>query len=296
MTTHPVTLLSKQDNSANVVFAEGFEARYVRREEEYIIVYLSSHTGCSQACRMCFLTQTGQTAMKAATAEDFMQQAHAVLQIYQARVNSGQEPAAKRINFNWMARGEPMLNQHLWVRWNVLSMKLAALAEIHGAKEVAFNISTIMPFGMEKFVHYDGPHQPTIYYSLYSTNEKFRKRWLPRAKPVDQALKILRDWQRKNKGKAVIHHPLIADENSMIEEASRIGLAVEAHDLDARFNLVRYNPYSEAQGREASEEAIQVYFSEITRYMTVPGSRIVPRIGFDVKASCGMFVNEIPVT
>jgi hypothetical protein len=46
------------------------------------------------------------------------------------------------------------------------------------------------------------------------------------------------------------------------------------------------------QGKEPPEDVFVAYFQAITPGMKVPGSRIVPRVGFDVKASCGMFVEH----
>jgi 23S rRNA (adenine2503-C2)-methyltransferase len=84
------------------------EARYVRRCPDYFVVYLSSQTGCAQGCRMCHLTATGQTRLRDATADEMVEQARTVLDHYRREA-----PPARRVHFNFMARGEPLANRAL---------------------------------------------------------------------------------------------------------------------------------------------------------------------------------------
>ena len=113
----PIKILkSTEDASVNFVLSGDypgyFEARYVRRpplksgDPEYFACYLSSQSGCKQACRMCHLTNTKQTQAENATLEIFLEQAEIVLKHY----NENCAPA-KIVHFNFMARGEALSNE-----------------------------------------------------------------------------------------------------------------------------------------------------------------------------------------
>lgn len=265
-----------------------FESRYVRRTDDYFIAYLSSHTGCNKACRFCHLTATGQTMMRDATIHDYMEQARLVLYHYRT-----ENSPANRVNYNFMARGEPLSNRHLTSQWHNLEQQLSGLAAFWGVKETKFNISTIMPKEMIDIDLIDvfGRSELVMpYYSLYSLKERFRKRWLPKAIEPRLALRKLADWQQASGQDVALHWAFIEGENDDEETLEEIVNAVREVDLRAKFNLVRYNPYSDRQGKEPSEEIIERNFQFMADALGHPGSRIVPRVGKDVNASCGMFI------
>lgn len=79
----------------------------MRREEDYFIIYVSSQSGCDQACRMCHLTATGQNKLDDSTLEDFIIQAKKVYSHYDE-----QSVKAKVVHYNFMARGEPLNNRY----------------------------------------------------------------------------------------------------------------------------------------------------------------------------------------
>ena len=175
-------------------------------------------------------------------------------------------------------------------------MKMYRLGLKPDIDQVEYNFSTIMPVanGSTQFNHLaryaHAEINPTIYYSLYSVNPDFRKRWLPKAMPVKDALRHLHAYQVFTDKPIVFHWAYIEGENDSEAEAAEIARLIKEYNIRGRFNLVRYNPFSEDQGKESSEEVLQARFEQISAVMTEPGSRIVPRVGQDVHASCGMFV------
>lgn len=298
----PKVLFSKIDESVNFVFPNGLEARFVHRPDtDYFIVYLSSHRGCDQACRFCHLTQTKQVDMTPATTSEYMMQTDSVMKHYLNLLLNEKIDYLKKVNFNWMARGEPLLNPDIRSNWGYIAAGCHHEAFKVGINSINLNISTIMPSIEEPlrcFYNKEFPnHLPRIYYSLYSVDPQFRKRWLPKAMEPQKALAYLKEYQSKsadwsgNEAEVILHWAFIEGQNDSKEDVDRIIDLVEKSGVRTRFNLVRYNPYSPTQGRESSEEVIQERFEQFSSVMKVSGSKIVPRVGKDVFASCGMFIN-----
>jgi adenine C2-methylase RlmN of 23S rRNA A2503 and tRNA A37 len=284
---------SKEDVSVNWDRAADvgrLEARYVRRGVDSFVVYLSSQTGCAQACRMCHLTATGQTHHRDTTLDEFIEQAKVVLDHYARQ----EVPPARTVHFNFMARGEPLASRVLLARGDELLGELSRMA-------VALNlrprhlISTIMPkeFGNTRLEDIFLVHQPEFHYSIYSVSERFRRRWLPKALPVADALDRLSSWQRNTLKLIVLHHAYIAGENDSEGDVHAICDALEERGLMAHINIVRYNPHDPAKhGVEPPEEVVErnaaIYRSRLPNGRVI----VIPRVGFDVAASCGMFLGS----
>jgi adenine C2-methylase RlmN of 23S rRNA A2503 and tRNA A37 len=271
------------DRPANV---GRIEARYVRRCPDYFVVYLSSQTGCAQGCRMCHLTATRQMRLRDVTPGEMIEQARTVLDHYRREA-----PPARIVHFNFMARGEPLANQALLSDADGLLGDLSRLAvELH--LRPRHLVSTIYPkeLGDRLLEDIFVTHHPDIYYSIYSMSDRFRRRWLPRALSAETALDRLASWQRSTHKFVSLHHAYIAGENDAEGDVHAICDALESRGLMVHVNIVRYNPHDPARhGVEPSEEVIErnaaIYRARL------PNARvsIIPRVGYDVAASCGMF-------
>lgn len=282
-------LNSKLDHSVNFVEEQlvGFiESRFVRKCDDYFVAYLSSQTGCNRGCTFCHLTVTGQTSFVDSSHNDFMAQAIQVFKHYRK-----ENKPAKYMHYSFMARGEPLSNKILLDSGDELLSKLGQVAKEEGLP-AKFNISTIMPMTLKKsLVNVFNYVNPTIYYSMYSTNQEWRDKWMPSALPVEEAVSKLKEYQTFSKKIIKIHHPFIDGENDSEKDVHAVCDLLEKYNLICEFNLVRYNPASSAQGKESPENIINRNVEIIqNRFNFNSKVQIIPRVGFDVKASCGMFV------
>jgi len=273
-------VLEAEDGSRNFIWDRGegqaLEARYVVRDKGELICYLSSQTACMRACRMCHLTRTGQVHPSNATLDDFMMQAKTVM-------DYADNGSFDRIGFNFMARGEPLDNPT--VR-NTLLTNLGELALFRGIKP-RFKISTIMPQGIRPSLMALFPLiHPDIYYSLYSVRTKFLKRWFPKAIDPQAGLRRLREWQEFSHKIPRIHLALIKGENDGAEELEDLCTTIKRSEVRVDFNIVRYNPYDNLSEEGDWQLAKTVFENEM------PDSKVkvIPRVGYEAKASCGMFV------
>ena len=278
-------LNSNIDQSINFVENQlvGFlESRFVRKCEDYFICYLSSQTGCNRGCTFCHLTATKQTTFTDADMNDYTSQAMRVMRHYK------DQPRAKYIHYNFMARGEALANENFLNNADSILWQLGDMA----AREklgVKFNVSTIMPrtfrkslLEVFKIIH------PTIYYSFYSSREDFRSKWMPGAMSTDEALPRLKEYQKYSKKKVKIHHAFIKNVNDSLDDVKGMCDLLNTHELDVEFNLVRYNPASPEQGVESDQQIIDSNMNYIKNNIS-GGAKIIPRVGEDVFASCGMF-------
>lgn len=284
-------LVSKIDSSINFVEQQltGFiESRYVRRSADYFIGYLSSQTGCSHMCKMCHLTQTGQTMNTNCSKDDFLGQMSNILNHYDYESPKDWISPAKYMHVNFMARGEPLANPD--VNGDLLLNIYSHIREKLNMP-VKFNISTIMPktFKDKSLVKLFQPMSPTIYYSIYSIRDEFRKKWLPAAMPINLALEKLAEYQKMTQKVIKFHGAFIKGENDSYPDVIQMVKYIRESGIKhSEFNIVRYNPFSEHQGQETDEFRLkQIMYT--MQSMGVP-TKIIPRVGEDVKASCGTFI------
>lgn len=114
---------------------------------------------------------------------------------------------------------------------------------------------------------------------------------MPAAMEVDEAVRMLKEYQNFSKKIVKIHYAFIAGQNDSKEEVNFVCDVLEKHNLICEFNLVRYNPASSEQGVESSVDILNRNTEIIkNRFSFTSKVQIIPRVGFDVKASCGMFV------
>ncbi len=281
MSAPSLTLHSQLDRSVNFVERLGpgqaLESRYVRRSDDELIVYLSTQTACAQRCRFCHLTTTGQVQAEDAEIEEIVEQARRVLIHYEKRTAG---PPARIVNFNFMARGEPMANRSL--AWADMLDELSMQGAYRDLLP-RFKISTILPSGMPSLESLFGPYAPDIYYSLYSVQEDFRKRWMPGALPSAQGLDLLEAWQQHSHKIPRIHLAIIEGENDAAWQLSQLGETVTRR-IRADFNIVRYNPPDD----RTREGDFSLAYNILRNFGP---TQVVDRVGLDVHASCGMFYN-----
>ena len=285
-----IALKSTLDNSVNFVEKASnvgyFERRYVRRDNDKVLAYLSSQSGCDMACRMCFLTANGETALDNATLSDFLTQAADVLAHYD------QQTPANMLHYNFMARGEPLNNPLILSDSTLL---LSSLKKLANERDLAckFLISSIFPntMGDREFKDIFPEILPEIYYSLYSVNPAFRRRWLGKALPAEVGLDKLKAWADFSGKTPKVHFAFIEGQNDSEEDMVAMAEAINARGLKVNINIVRYNPASARYGAESSEAVIERNVQILRELVQPTKLRIVPKVGFDVNASCGMFIN-----
>ena len=306
-----IILLSNLDDSVNMVSSgedgKYIETRIVQRQQDELIIYVSSQTGCHQSCRFCFLTQSGQTSTDYESWEGIYTQINLALKNTRTRIDTS---IINTVNINFMARGDLLSNRYLLESWNYVVNRIINLIHLrlHDSIDVKFKISTIFPndmyhqgFNYDERVYTPEPEwlnkvlmaHTEIYYSLYSLNPTFRKKWIPKG----SSPKLIGDWFGGSRviddiSKFRLHYALIKGENDSASDANDILNWLVKYNIQTKINIVRYNPYDPSCGSESDDKSIADYISILEAHPNVHSVQLVPRVGTDVKASCGQFIES----
>lgn len=295
-------IVSKLDSSINFIKKYDksmVEARYVRRNKNYISAYLSSHNGCIMNCKFCWLTQTKQTEFKHVDNNLYKEQLDNILD-YATTIDNQNDRSNIRININLMSRGEPLGNKFILNKYNDFYNSLQTSVYNHGYDKMKINLSTIMPVGLKDKKLFDIFNQTpvNIYYSIYSINNEFKKKWIPKAMDTLLALEKLKEFQDLTGQVITFHFALINGENDDINDIQRLASTIDKFQFNrTKLNIVRFNPHPNLKYIEPNIEKINDIFNILNSVMkdntiSTNKSRIVPRIGSDVYASCGMFIDN----
>jgi len=303
-------LVSKQDDSVNFLcykFNDNkriFETRYVRRNKEKISAYLSSHTGCKMKCKFCWLTQQEQFYFDHADIFDYSNQLEQILEHYKDLKYKDIKYEADRININFMARGEVFANNTIINRFPGTFKELNKLCNEYNLFDVRFKLSTIMPYTIyerelvdiftnnikSQEIIEDIFNNVEIYYSLYSIDDKFKKNWMPNAMPYKDALIKLKRYQEYSSKIMTFHWTFIENENDNIDDVKELIETIRGFKFKAKFNLVAYNPHENLSHTRESPRANEL-FKLVKEGIGATNSKNIHRIGYDVAASCGTFIN-----
>jgi adenine C2-methylase RlmN of 23S rRNA A2503 and tRNA A37 len=292
-------LTSTLDKSVNWItpFKNGsIETRFVQKKSDYIIAYVSSSIGCNLGCKQCFLTQKKQTNMFAVTPTMFADQVKLVTNHYKQLDEINTQNKINRCNINFMARGDAFSNKYIVNDYPSVYREIDNVCKDVNLK-TKMNISTIMPYTIRdrklEDIFKDSGKSTFIYYSLYSMNDIFRKKWMPNAIDWRIALNKLKDYQNSGGNIITFHWAFIEGENDNIKEVEEMAKILKDYEFDAKFNLVRYNNHPNLPNKETNIEKIQDLFNIVnSAFKNNEKSYIVPRLNVDNHIACGLFAND----
>lgn len=288
---------SKLDQSLNFMLpSDGgsfFEARLVLREQGKAIVYISSQDGCSQGCRMCYLTRQRQRRKVDASICDVLSQVKIVVDAL-----SSMSIPLSMLHFNFMARGDVFSNEELIQSWDVVEGEISEIVlKKNFTTNIKILISTIFPkktnFKSLDFVLKS--KITNIYYSYYSSKVEFRKYWIPNSRSVGDVCDFLREFHGVSGRRPRFHFCFIENQNDSFSDLDDLVSISREFSPFFDVNIVRFNPPPGSSFKESAEGVIERNVSYLKAKMTSSRIKIISRVGYDVKASCGMFMEDVNV-
>lgn len=230
-------------------------------------VCISTQVGCPVQCAFCASGKGG--LVRNLTPAEIVDQPILVSRRLNAPIN----------NIVVMGIGEPLLNfQHLVTALDTLCDpdKFGI-----GARRITVSTSGIVP-EIRKLA--DIGRQWNLAFSLHAPDDESRAKLIPEKYrwPLEEIFEALDYYRRKTTRKVTLEYTLIRDANDSQQKAQAV--ARIARRLDAKVNLIPYNPTGDSRKRSSSSTANA--FLEILTDRGLQAT-VRRRRGDDINAACG---------
>lgn len=235
-------------------------------------ICVSSQVGCAVNCQFCLTARLG--IKRNLTAGEIAGQVVAVLNRHQVRIGRD------RINLVFMGMGEPFLN------YDNFMAAVHLLVEGVGIPESRMTVSTsgILP-GIERFAA--EKLRPKLALSLNAPNDTIRKAIMPitRKWKIADLLTAMQAIPLRTRERLTFEYVLLGGVNDRREDAKELATLLNGSGIDAKVNLIIWNPGPEIPYRMPSAEAVTEFQKHLIA-SGVPTFLRRPR-GRDIYAACG---------
>ncbi len=266
------TQVSKQDRTKKFLFglADGASVEAVLLPDgNRSTVCISTQVGCAFGCLFC-ASGAGGLARNLSVGEI----------VDEARKALFDPDAGQLTNIVLMGMGEPLANYDATAKAVRIFVHERGFAL--GKKRVTISTAGYLP-GILRLAEDNLPVRVAL--SLHATDNVTRSRLMPinRKHPIEQVLEACKRLERRQRTPLTIEYMLIEGVNDSLEDARR--LSKISQTLEAKVNLIAFNPTPSGKFRPPSREKVLQFQAELRRHGVLAFVR--RSRGQDIDAACG---------
>jgi 23S rRNA (adenine2503-C2)-methyltransferase len=245
--------------------------------EKRITACVSSHVGCSLACKFCATARLKR--QRNLSPDEIYDQVVAIKE--QAEMFFGRPLT----NIVFMGMGEPLLNYN-----NVI----AAIDKITNQKGLGMATKriTVSTVGIAKMIvkMADDGVKFNLAVSLHAATNKTRSSIMPinDTNTLEELGEALTYWYQKTKSKVTYEYVVWKGVNDTEEHAR--ALLKFCKLVPSKVNLIEYNPIDEGEFQQADEQVLEMYMHLLESNGIT--TRIRKSRGKDIDAACGQLANK----
>lgn len=241
-------------------------------ERDHYTLCVSTQVGCAMGCKFCLTARGG--LKRNLEVYEIISQVTIARRLLRER---GETLPLRNVVF--MGMGEPLANYS-----NLLKvLKILAHKQGFNFSRKRLTVSTVGLIDKIKSLALDFPVALAI--SLHAPEDKLRQELIPVARryPLEDLIKVIREYPRVKNGRTTIEYVLIRDINDRLSHAQ--GLVKLFKGLPVKINLIPFNPHPELPFQRPEPERVEAFQRFLLSnhiLTTVRKSK-----GLSISAACG---------